>query len=109
MRCAWCRRTNAAAGYNHLLAHESGEIISVEVSARKFGILYAFDGVMAHTNHYLVPKMQEIEDEPDELVGTRLRYFRGMRLLKRTTSHSLKTIKSINGIIRISPIQFVTI
>ena len=83
------------AGYNHLLAHESGEIISVEVSARKFGILYAFDGVMAHTNHYLDPKMQEIEDEPDELVGTRLRYFRAMRLLKRTTSHSLKTIKSI--------------
>lgn len=84
-----------AAGYNHLLAHESGEIISVEVSARKFGILYAFDGVMAHTNHYLDPKMQEIENEPDELIGTRLRYFRAMRLLKRTTSHTLKTIKSI--------------
>lgn len=84
-----------AAGYNHLLAHESGEIISVEVSARKFGILYAFDGVMAHTNHYLDLKMQEIEDEPDELVGTRLRYFRAMRLLKQTTSHSLKTMKSI--------------
>ncbi len=84
-----------AAGYNHLLAHESGEIISVEVSARKFGILYAFDGVMAHTNHYLDPKMQEIEDEPDELIGTRLRYFRAMRLLKRTNSHSLKTLKAI--------------
>ncbi len=84
-----------AAGYNHLLAHESGEIISVEVSARKFGILYAYDGVMAHTNHYLDPKMQEIEDEPDELIGTRLRYFRAMRLLRRTTSHSLKTLKAI--------------
>lgn len=84
-----------AAGYNHLLTHESGEIISVEVSARKFGILYAYDGVMAHTNHYLDPKMQEIEDEPDELVGTRLRYFRAMRLLKRTNSHSLKTLKAI--------------
>lgn len=84
-----------AAGYNHLLAHESGEIISVEVSARKFGILYAYDGVMVHTNHYLDPKMQEIEYEPDELIGTRMRHFRAMRLLKRTTSHSLKTLKSI--------------
>ncbi len=84
-----------AAGYNHLLAHESGEILSVEVSARKFGILYAYDGVMAHTNHYLDSRMQEIEDEPDELIGTRLRYFRAMRLLKRSNSHTLKSIKII--------------
>ena len=29
-----------AAGYNHLLVHESGEMYSVEVSARRSGILY---------------------------------------------------------------------
>src|SRR5688572_5831161 len=50
-----------AAGYNHLLVHESGEMYSIEVSARKFEILYADDGYMVHTNHYLDPKMKEIE------------------------------------------------
>ena len=33
-----------AAGYNHLLVHESGELYSVEVSARRFAMLYGEDG-----------------------------------------------------------------
>src|SRR5512137_390159 len=37
-----------AAGYNHIIAHDSGEIYSVEVSARRFDVLYATDGYMAH-------------------------------------------------------------
>jgi isopenicillin-N N-acyltransferase-like protein len=84
-----------AAGYNHLLVHESGEMYTVEVSARRFGILYGEDGYLVHTNHYLDEKMQEIEYEPDELVGTRLRYFRTVRLLKRSTAHTVKTIQAI--------------
>ena len=47
-----------AAGYNHLLIHESGEIYSIEVSARKFEILYATDGYMVHTNHYIAPAIE---------------------------------------------------
>jgi isopenicillin-N N-acyltransferase-like protein len=58
-----------AAGYNHLLAHESGEIYSVEVSARKFAIIYGEDGYMVHTNHYLDYNMQDIEYETDELIN----------------------------------------
>jgi isopenicillin-N N-acyltransferase like protein len=84
-----------AAGYNHLLVHESGELYSVEVSARKFGILYGEEGLIAHTNHYLDPKMQAIEDEPDELIGTRLRYFRAKRMLSQTQAHSIKSLQAI--------------
>jgi isopenicillin-N N-acyltransferase-like protein len=84
-----------AAGYNHLLVHESGELYSVEVSARRFGILYGDEGYLVHTNHYLDPGMQAIENEPDELISTRLRYFRAMRLLKRTPLHSVKTLQAI--------------
>ena len=84
-----------AAGYNHLLAHENGEIYSVEVSARQFGILYGLDGLMVHTNHFLDPKMQEIEEDPDELIGTRLRYFRALRLLRRTQKHTVKSLQII--------------
>ena len=84
-----------AAGYNHLLAHESGELYNVEVSARRFEILYADDGYLVHTNHYLHPHMQAIEYEPDELVGTRVRYFRALRLVKQTPLHTVKTLQAI--------------
>ncbi len=84
-----------AAGYNHLLAHESGEIYSVEVSSRKFAILYAQDGFMAHTNHYLDPGMQMVEYEPDEMISTRVRYLRANRLLRSTQQHTIKSIQAI--------------
>jgi isopenicillin-N N-acyltransferase-like protein len=84
-----------AAGYNHLLVAQNGELYSVEVSARRFAILYGLDGMLVHTNHYLDEKMQAIENEPDELIGTRLRYFRALRLLQRTPEHSIKTLQAI--------------
>jgi isopenicillin-N N-acyltransferase-like protein len=84
-----------AAGYNHLLAHESGELYNVEVSARRFAIQAADDGYLAHTNHYLDPQMQAIESEPDELVSTRVRYFRALRLLKQTDRHSIESLQAI--------------
>src|SRR5512138_2576678 len=65
-----------AAGYNHLIAHESGEMYSIEVSARRFEILHGTDGYMVHTNHYLSPHMREVESDPEELISSRVRYFR---------------------------------
>jgi len=87
--------SHRAAGYNHLLVHESGEIYNVEVSARRFAILYAHDGLIVHTNHYLDPGMQNIESDSDELVSTRVRYFRALRLLQETPQHTIKSIQTI--------------
>lgn len=84
-----------AAGYNHLLVHESGEMYNVEVSARRFAILYGEDGYLAHTNNYLAENMAVIEDEPEELVSSRVRYFRALGLLKRTPQHTLKSLQTI--------------
>jgi isopenicillin-N N-acyltransferase like protein len=84
-----------AAGYSHLIAHESGELYNVEVSARDFDILYGDEGYLAHTNHYLSRKMKEIESESDELIHTRVRYFRALRLLKQNKKHTIKTLQSI--------------
>ncbi len=84
-----------AAGYNHLIAHESGELYSIEVSARNSAFLYAEDGVIAHTNHYLDPRMQELENEPDELVSTRIRYYRADRLLRQSHQHTRQTLQAI--------------
>ena len=84
-----------AAGYNHLLVHESGEMYSVEVSARRFGILYGEDGYIVHTNHYLSENMQQVEREPEDLVASRVRYFRALRLVKRESPTPIKTLQAI--------------
>ncbi len=84
-----------AAGYNHLIAHESGEMYSIEVSARRFEILHGTDGYMVHTNHYLSPHMREVESDPEELISSRVRYFRANRLLRQSSSHTLKTLQAI--------------
>jgi isopenicillin-N N-acyltransferase-like protein len=84
-----------AAGYNHLLAHESGELYNIEVTARNFAFIYSKDGYLAHTNHFLDSKMQEFEDEPDELIATRVRYQRADRLLRMNSKHTVQTLQSI--------------
>ena len=84
-----------AAGYNHLLVHESGELYSIEVSARRFDILYGQDGYLVHTNHYLSQQMKEIESDPEELLSSRVRYFRALRLIRQTQSHSMKSLQTI--------------
>ncbi|HJS18842.1 MAG TPA: C45 family peptidase [Anaerolineales bacterium] len=87
--------SHRAAGYNHLLIHDSGEMYSVEVSSRKFEILHGTDGYMVHTNHYLSPTMKEIENEPEELISSRVRYFRANRLLRQNSSHNIKSLQAI--------------
>lgn len=84
-----------AAGYNHLIAHESGEIYNVEVSARRFSILYNMDGYVVHTNHYLSQNMKEIENDPEELISSRIRYFRAMRLLNQSDKHMIKSLQAV--------------
>ncbi len=84
-----------AAGYNHLLVHESGEMYSIEVSARRFEIHHGMDGYIVHTNHYLAPQMKEIESDPEELISSRVRYFRANRLLRQNSAHTIKTMQAI--------------
>ena len=84
-----------AAGYNHLIAHESGELYNIETSARQFGMIYGEAGYLVHTNFYLDPTMQRLEDEPEELISARVRYFRAQRLLQATKCHTVETFKDI--------------
>ena len=87
--------SHRAAGYNHLLIHESGEVYSVEVSARRFEIIYNNDGYSVHTNHFLSSKMKEIENDPEELISSRIRYFRAMRMLNQSDNHTIKSLQNI--------------
>jgi len=70
-----------AGGYNYLLADAHGELYSVETSATTHDILYGHGGWLAHTNHYLAPKMQALE-EPGTYAGSHVRLNRVQRLLK---------------------------
>lgn len=79
VRAACNRRRNA--GYNHLIAHESGEIYNLEVSALKYEMLHSDDGMDAHANHYLHPRMQAIEKHGGDLVNSHIRLNRARRLM----------------------------
>jgi isopenicillin-N N-acyltransferase-like protein len=39
--------------------------------------------------------MQQVEREPEDLVASRVRYFRALRMVKREDAHSIKTLQAI--------------
>jgi len=77
-----CLHDRRASGYNHLLADRSGEIFSVESSATRHDVLYAHEGWLAHTNHYLSERLQAIEQRFVYASST-VRLRRAERLLRR--------------------------
>jgi isopenicillin-N N-acyltransferase-like protein len=57
-----CMPELRTGGYNYLLADPHGELKSVETSATTHDILVGDEGWLVHTNHYLSPKMQALEE-----------------------------------------------
>ncbi len=90
-----CLIPHRDSGYNHLLAHESGELYSIETSARQFEFHHGTDGYMVHTNHYLGTEMKRIEKDPHELISSNVRYNRANRLLRQNSTHTIKTLQAI--------------
>jgi len=84
-----------AAGYNHLLAHPDGEIYNVEVSASTYQVIPAENGCLAHTNHYLSPKMQQMEKTRTGQEKTDRRYSRIISLLSQHETHSMQSFQSM--------------
>jgi len=94
IRAALHRRR--AAGYNHLIVHLSGEMYNVEVSAGDFEVVYGIDGILAHTNNYLSRRMQAIEKDSQELIASRVRYNRAIRLMRSQRGKlSMKSFQAI--------------
>ncbi|MGD8465557.1 MAG: C45 family autoproteolytic acyltransferase/hydrolase [Anaerolineae bacterium] len=84
-----------AGGYNYLLADANGELYSVETSATTHDLIYGDKGWLVHTNHYLSPKMQGLE-EPGTYASSHVRLNRACRLLQaqlgQVTVDSLQTV-----------------
>jgi isopenicillin-N N-acyltransferase-like protein len=75
-----CVPKGRAGGYHYLLADANGELYSIETSATAHSILYGEGGWLAHTNHYLTPRLQALE-VPGIYAGSHVRLNRARRLV----------------------------
>jgi isopenicillin-N N-acyltransferase like protein len=71
-----------ASSYNNLLSHRHGGVVSVEGSATDAELLRPdARGTLAHTNHYLSPRMRPYERDPAQTAGSAARQERARRWL----------------------------
>lgn len=71
-----------ASNYNQVIADANGEIYSIEGSATDYAPIYATDGYLVHTNHFVAPWMRTFELDPQAITCSIVRYNRGTRLMK---------------------------
>jgi isopenicillin-N N-acyltransferase-like protein len=71
-----------ASNYNQVIADENGEIYSIEGSATAYEAIYATDGYVVHTNHYVSAHMRPYELDPYDITSSIIRYNRANRLMK---------------------------
>ncbi len=87
-----------ASSFNNIVSDKKGEIYSLEGSATDCAWLYAIDGYLVHTNHYLSQKMEKFEADPSSNTCSIFRYNRALRLVEdqlgEVTVDSLKSILS---------------
>ncbi|UCE90947.1 MAG: hypothetical protein JSV90_05850 [Methanobacteriota archaeon] len=69
--------------FNNIVCDSNGEIYSMEGSATTFDALYAEDGHLVHTNHYVSPRMWRFESDMHTRFSSIMRYNRAKKLLKR--------------------------
>jgi isopenicillin-N N-acyltransferase-like protein len=95
---AWAMPKERASSYNNICSDRNGEIYSLEGSATDCAWLYAYDGYMVHTNHYVAEKMQRFESDPDGVVCSKVRFNRATRLIESQLGEV--TLESMMGIFR---------
>jgi isopenicillin-N N-acyltransferase-like protein len=71
-----------ASNYNQVITDANGEIYSIESSATDYEALYAEDGYLVHTNHYVAPRMQKYELDRQDITTSMFRYNRANRLME---------------------------
>lgn len=69
--------------FNNIVCDSNGEIYSMEGSATTFDAIYAEDGWLVHTNHYLSPRMWRFEENMHTRFSSIVRYNRATKLFKK--------------------------
>jgi isopenicillin-N N-acyltransferase-like protein len=71
-----------ASSYANLLSHRDGGVVCVEGSATDAELLRpSAEGTLSHTNHYVSPRMQRYEGDPEYAQRSAVRYRRALRWL----------------------------
>jgi isopenicillin-N N-acyltransferase-like protein len=84
-----------ASNYNQVITDANGEIYSIESSATDYEALYAEEGYLVHTNHYIAPGMWKYELDRQDITTSLFRYNRANRLMKNNTGRiSVDLLKS---------------
>ena len=75
-------RPDRASSYNTVFAHRDGRVVNVEGSAGD-AETWGLDehGALAHTNHYVHPRMLSYEGDPEYAVSSSVRFERACALL----------------------------
>jgi isopenicillin-N N-acyltransferase-like protein len=71
-----------ASNYNQVITDANGEIYSIESSATDYEAIYAEEGYLVHTNHYIAPRMWKYELDRQDITTSMFRYNRANRLMK---------------------------
>lgn len=86
-----------AAGYNHVLADDSGELYNLETTAQFSDLLDARDGYLAHANNYLSPRLRA--HEADDIIGAKLRVNRSARLARQALARGPIDLAGVKAIL----------
>lgn len=87
-----------ASSYNDVFADDRGRVIDAEGSATAASVLSPKDGLLSHSNHYVIPEMVPYEGkrDPVELRDTYLRKDRSRQLLEASPGpHTVETFRRI--------------
>ena len=87
-----------ASSYNNICSDRSGEVYSLEGSATDCACIYACDGYLVHTNHYVAEKMLKYEENPGAVTCSTIRYNRALRLIKAQLGEV--TVESMIGLFK---------
>jgi isopenicillin-N N-acyltransferase-like protein len=79
----WAVPEGRGHSFNNIVSDSNGEIYSVEGSATTFDALYADEGYLVHTNHYLSPRMWGYELNLHTRWSSIIRYNRASKLFRR--------------------------
>jgi isopenicillin-N N-acyltransferase-like protein len=93
---AACLQPERAGGYHFLLASSIGELYSVETSATRQDVIASKNGWLVHTNHYLSPSLQDVEEGRPYLSNSHKRFHRARDWLKpRLGSIALEDLQEL--------------
>jgi isopenicillin-N N-acyltransferase-like protein len=74
--------SDRASSYNNIISCSDGRIVNVEASATDHELIHPEQGWLVHTNHYVHPRMQPYEKDPQDLAGSTSRYERARQLMQ---------------------------